>query len=180
MKSHDVPPNVPQNVTRIVEPAGPLGWYHTRGGGDPLFGPFETEEAARIVAVGCYGPGVRFKVSTWRRAEISVEILRASHIFDALEDQNDHAVLDDWITAPSSSRVRANAICGSENFDTFIGVHSSRPMASYAESSNLKRSDLAVYITSCTASRRNSGVGFFPRPLEHHLVPQLVLSTFPE
>ena len=29
-----------------------------------------------------------------------------------------------------------------------------------------------------TASRRNSGVALFPFPLEHLLVPQLVLSTF--
>ena len=29
-----------------------------------------------------------------------------------------------------------------------------------------------------TASRRNSGVGLFPFPIEHLLVPQLVLSTF--
>ena len=32
---------------------------------------------------------------------------------------------------------------------------------------------------SRTASRRNSGVGLFPRPIEHLLVPQLVLSTKP-
>ncbi|MCB2117150.1 MAG: hypothetical protein KDE00_12845 [Rhodobacteraceae bacterium] len=31
---------------------------------------------------------------------------------------------------------------------------------------------------SRTASRRNSGVGLFPFPIEHLLVPQLVLSTF--
>ena len=30
-----------------------------------------------------------------------------------------------------------------------------------------------------TASRRNSGVGLFPFPIEHLLVPRLVLSTFP-
>ena len=35
-----------------------------------------------------------------------------------------------------------------------------------------------IVSASRTASRRNSGVGRFPFPIEHLLVPQLLLSTF--
>jgi hypothetical protein len=46
-------------------------------------------------------------------------------------------------------------------------------------SSAISRRVRPLVSASRTASRRNSGVGLFPFPIEHLLVPQLVLSTFP-
>ncbi len=45
-------------------------------------------------------------------------------------------------------------------------------------SSAIPRRVLTLVSASRTASRRNSGVGLFPFPIEHLLLPQLVLSTF--
>ena len=50
-----------------------------------------------------------------------------------------------------------------------------RPMP---RSSAISRRVRPLVSASRTASRRNSGVGLFPFPIEHLLVPQLVLSTF--
>lgn len=50
-----------------------------------------------------------------------------------------------------------------------------RPMP---RSTAISRRVRPLVSASRTASRRNSGVGLFPFPIEHLLVPQLVLSTF--
>lgn len=53
------------------------------------------------------------------------------------------------------------------------------PGTGWSRSSAISRRVPPLVSASRTASRRNSGVGRFPCDIEHLLVPQLVLSTFP-
>ena len=83
-----------------------------------------------------------------------------------------------------SRRSRFNSACRSTGAS--LGSLTSRSCLSHRvsvdkpmpRSSAISRRVRPLVSASRTASRRNSGVGLFPFPIEHLLVPQLVLSTF--
>jgi hypothetical protein len=95
MTSSNVAQNVAQNVTRktgrIVEPAGPSGWYYSRGDDGCLTDPFDSREFARE------GAAQDDRLGQWRRPEIDCEVFDAALIFEILDGLKEEAV---WHESP--------------------------------------------------------------------------------